>query len=88
MIPSFLVALQNIGFYSMTKLSCYFALLCFRDVLNTPFYTTRKEGNPNVKFAGGYSPIPHHDKDGGSTTYKWPLAGSQGYYSEMYSGST
>lgn len=64
------------------------ALVSFRDVLNTPFYSTRKEGDPTVNIAGGYAPIPSHDKDGGSTTYRWPLVGSQGYYSEMYSGCT
>lgn len=43
------------------------------DVLNTPLFDDAK-----------YSPIPNGD--GNAQTFTWPLAGSEGYYSVMYSG--
>lgn len=55
-----------------------------RDVLNTPLFDTRNEGDPGADIPG-YAPIP---PDGEETTYTWPLAGSQGYYSVMYSGTS
>ncbi len=42
----------------------------------------RNDANPNAKIPP-YAPIP---PDGKKTTYKWPLDGSEGYYSLMYVG--
>eukprot|EP00752_Nemacystus_decipiens_P007908 g7065.t1 len=54
------------------------------DTLNTPFF-----GDEGAKFAANgatlddypYAPIPTED-----TTYVWPLFGSEGYYSTLYTG--
>lgn len=57
-----------------------------RDTLNTPFFGTRNEGTPDSTppTPPGYAPIP---PDGVETTYTWPLPGSEGYYSILYSGT-
>ena len=62
----------------------------FRDTLNTPFF-----GNEDPEFAANgalpsdypYAPIPNeYSGEGDGTVYKWPLPGSEGYYSLMYTG--
>lgn len=63
-----------------------------RDTLNTPFFGD--EGNFPEFTANGilpgdspYAPIPsEYIGEGDETTYTWPLPGSEGYYSVMYSG--
>jgi len=58
--------------------------LLSRDTLNTPFF-----GDEGDEFAANgatldefpYAPIPN-----GDTTYLWPLSGSEGYYSTLYTG--
>ena len=66
----------------------------FRDTLNTPFFG--EEGNfeeftANAAGLGDhpYAPIakPYDETGSAGTTYKWPLQGSKGYYSLMYSGA-
>ena len=57
-------------------------LCLFRDTLNTPYFTTRNDGNPSATIPG-YAPIP---PEGETTTYTFPVPGSQAYYSNMYSG--
>eukprot|EP00903_Cladosiphon_okamuranus_P005860 g5798.t1 len=60
------------------------------DTLNTPFF-----GNEDPEFAANgalpsdlpYAPIPNeYSGVGAGTIYKWPLTGSEAYYSLMYTG--
>eukprot|EP00752_Nemacystus_decipiens_P007772 g6941.t1 len=54
------------------------------DTLNTPFFD---EANGALPSDHPYAPIPNeYDGTGDGTTYLWPLTGSEGYYSLMYTG--
>lgn len=66
------------------SLSLSMSVSRFRDTLNTPFFKTANGADPS-DFP--YAPIPTKYTAGGEgTTYKWPLPGSEGYYSVLYSG--
>eukprot|EP00752_Nemacystus_decipiens_P011574 g10278.t1 len=61
------------------------------DTLNTPFFGNE---DPEFKANGAlpsdypYAPIPpEYSGEGEGTIYKWPLPGSEAYYSLMYTGS-